>query len=341
MNNVTNLQKNIIIFGTPMLLIGLLVLLATSSILISNPKVLSFAITFDLLLITPVVYFLLIRKTSIPKTTVAPLLILGILVCTHILPQENHYFLNFFKTWVFPIVELSIFLIVIYHLRKTIKLFKLNKTQSSYDFFTTLKNTCYQVLPKAIVIPFVTEIAVLYYGFLNWKKSELKKNEFSYHKESGTIALLIATLFLIAIETVVFHILLTKWSNIAAYVLTFLSVYSGIQIFGFLKSMLRRPIVIKNNRIYLRYGMMCETTIEIKNIDSIEVSSKDIELNKDTRKLSFFGELESHNLIIRLKIENELIGLYGIKRKYKNIALYVDDKVVFKNRINKALSANN
>ena len=101
--------------------------------------------------------------------------------------------------------------------------------------------------------------------------------------------------------------------------------------------MFKRPISIENDRLYLRYGIMSETTIYIKDIDRVEISSKDIEINKETRKLSFLGELEGHNIIIRLKKENELIGLYGLKRKYKNLALYIDEKIEFKNRINNAL----
>ncbi|SFZ95275.1 hypothetical protein SAMN05428642_1224 [Flaviramulus basaltis] len=301
-----------------------------------NPDYLAIGITFDLLLTVPFIYFLLIRKTNIPKTTVVPFIILGVVLCSIILPSENQQYLNLFKTWILPIIELSVLSYVIYNVRKGIKSYK-QKKDLSFDFFTTLKNTCYEILPKNVVIPVVTETAVFYYGFIYWKKRELKENEFSYHKDSGTITLLIAIIFIIAIETVVLHILLTKWSSLAAWILTFLSIYSGIQIFGFVKSMFKRPISIENNKLFLRYGIMNETTIELKKIDNIEISSKDIELNKETRKLSFLGDLESHNIIIHLKEENELIGLYGIKRGYKNLALYVDNKVEFKNRINNAL----
>ncbi len=165
----------------------------------------------------------------------------------------------------------------------------------------------------------------------------IKENEFSYHKDSGTLSLLIAIIFIVAIETVVLHLLLVKWSSLSAWIFTFLSIYSGIQFFGFLKSMLKRPISIENDRLYLRYGIMKETTIDLKDIDSIEISSKDIALNKETRKLSFLGELESHNVIISLKKENTLTGLYGIKRGFKILALHIDDKVAFKNRIDNAL----
>ncbi|WP_346883910.1 hypothetical protein [uncultured Algibacter sp.] len=332
MNKTLNLQKNLIIFGVPFLIIGLMVLISKSSIFASNTNNLSIGITFDLLLTVPIVYFLLIRKTTIAKITIIPFLIIGVVVCTLILPQENQYYLNFFKTWLFPIVELFILSFVLYHVRKAIKHYKLNKNKS-FDFFTTLKNTSREILPKGIVIPIVTEIAVFYYGFIYWKKRPLKHNEFTYHKNSGTITLLIAIIFIIAIETFVLHTLLEKWNSIAAWGLTFLSIYSGIQCFGFLKSMLKRPILIDNDRLYLRYGIMSESTIHLKNIDSVELSSKDYERNKASIKLSILGELESHNVIIHLKEENTITRLYGIKRKYKNLALYVDDNVAFKNRI--------
>jgi len=336
MNGALNFRKTAIVFGVPLLLIGIMVLISKSSVFIANPESLSVGITFDLLLTLPLIYFFLVRKTSIPNITVIPLLIGGMVLCSLILPPENQYYLNLFKTWILPVVELTILSFVIFNVLKAVKYYKQNKTES-FDFFTTLKNTCYEILPRGVVIPVVTEIAVFYYGFIYWKKRKLKENEFSYHKDSGTITLLIAIIFIVAIETVVLHILLAKWSSIAAWILTFLSIYSGIQIFGFLKSMFKRPIAIENSRLYLRYGIMTETTIDLKDIDSIEISSKEILVDKETRKLSIFGELEAHNIIIRLKTENEIMGLYGLKRKYRNLACYVDDKMEFKNQINKAL----
>ncbi|WGK64828.1 hypothetical protein [Croceiramulus getboli] len=336
MNKAINFQKNLMIFGMPLLIIGIMVFITKSNIFAANSSSLSIGITFDLLLTVPLVYFLLIRKTNIPKATVVPILIVGIIICSLILPTENQYYLNLFKTWVLPIVELSILSFVIFNVRKGIKRYKLNKTKS-FDFFTTLLNTCYEILPKGIVIPVVTEIAVFYYGFVHWKKRKLKNNEFTYHKDSGTVTLLIAIIFIVGIETLTFHILLAKWNTTVAWILTFLSIYSAIQIFGFVKSMFKRPISIVNDKLFLRYGIMNETTIDLVNIDSIEISSKNIELNTETRKLSFLGELESHNVVIRLKKENTLIGLYGIKRTYNNIALHVDNKIEFKNQIDNAI----
>lgn len=336
MDKAVRLRSNLIIFGIPLFIIGLMVFIANSQIFVVNSNLLSTGITFDLVVILPLVYFLSIRKTSIPKTTVFPILIIGVIICSLLLPSENQFYLNLFKTWMLPIVELSILSFVVYNVSKGIKHYKQNKNQS-FDFFTSLKSTCYEILPKSFVIPVVTEIAVFYYGFIYWKQRKLNNNEFTYHKNSGTIALLSAIILIVAIETVTFHILLSKWNDAVAWIFTFLSIYSGIQILGFLKSMIKRPISIENNRLYLRYGIMTESTIDIKNIALVELSTKDVEYNKETRKLSFLGELENHNVIIHLKEENPIIGLYGIKRKFKVLTLYVDNDTEFQNQINNAL----
>ena len=71
MNRAIHINSNVINFGIPFALLGALILLMKSSFLNGN-DILNFAITADLLLTVPLVYFLLIRKSKIPKTTVIP-----------------------------------------------------------------------------------------------------------------------------------------------------------------------------------------------------------------------------------------------------------------------------
>ncbi|GGD53507.1 hypothetical protein [Muriicola marianensis] len=337
MNGTLNVYKSLVIFGVPISIIVLLVLLAKSSIFEAHPAPLSAGIIIDLLFTVPLIYFLLIRKTNIPRLTVLPFLIAGIVVCSLIIPSQNQYYLDLFKAWVLPLLELAVVFYVIYHLRKAIRRYRLHK-KGSVDFYTALKATCDEILPRGVVMPVVTEISVFYYGFISWKKRQINKDEYTYHKDSGTVSLLIAILLIVAIETVVLHILLAKWNLVAAWILTSLSIYSGLQLFGFLKSMYQRPIAIEKDALLLRYGMMCETSIKMDLIESIELSSGDQEWDRETRKLSFLGSLESHNVLIRLKEENELVRPYGITRTYKNLAFYVDDKAEFVNRVIRAVN---
>ncbi|WP_234423318.1 hypothetical protein [Aquimarina spinulae] len=331
----TKTHSNLVVFGVPVLLILLVVLITKSQIFASNTGALSIGITLDLLFTIPIVYFVLIKKKNIPKTTIVPFFILGMVIASYIIPQEHQSTLNWAKNWIFPFVELGVGVFVFYKVRQTIKRYKANAKQE-LDFFSALKETCGEIAPGKIAIFLTMELAVFYYGFVSWKKRILAENEFTYHKNSGTISLLAALIIIIGVETYVLHVLLLKWSVIAAWIASILSVYSSIQIFGFLKSIIKRPTTIEGDILHLRYGILSETTIDINNIASIEITNKEIEIDTKTIKLSPLGELENHNMLITLKKENMFSGLYGMKKTYTTIAFFIDDK----ERLKKMLESN-
>ena len=335
MNRTLNLSRNLITFGVPLSLLVILIFLIKSSILKGNDT-LNLAITADLLLTVPIVYFLLIRKTEIPKTTVVPVMIVGLLIGSYFLPKESQSYLTLFKTWALPVIELSILTFVVIKVRSAIKKYKGLKGMTP-DFYTALKNTCYEILPKKLVLPFATEVAVFYYGFINWKTREVNENEFTYHKNSGTPALFGAFILIIGIETFALHFLLTRWSLLAAWILTALSIYTAIQVFGFAKSLSKRPISINRDSLILKYGILNEVEISFLNIDKVELSRKSLEKDELTKTLSPLGEIESHNVIIHLKRENELVGLYGMIKKFKVLGLHIDEPKEFKRSMENAL----
>lgn len=335
MNSTLSLNKNVILFGIPLGLFGILILLI-QFFFSSGNTTLSLAITVDLLLTIPLVYFLLIRKSAIPKTTVIPVIIAGLFIGSYFLPKESQTYLALFKTWALPVIEVSILAFVIIKVRLAIRSYKRVKSNSP-DFFSALKSTCYEILPNKLVQPFATEIAVIYYGFINWKTREPQSNESTYHKKSGTPALLGVLIFMIVIETFAVHLLLANWSVLAAWILTGLSIYTAIQVWGFAKSLSKRPITINQSSLTLRYGILFETEISFSNIETIELSKKSLGKNELTNTLSPLGELESHNVVIHLNKKHELIGLYGMKKTFKVLGLHIDNPKEFKEKMENAL----
>ncbi len=328
MVNIQLKNRRLLIFGIPTLLFLSLVFLIKSTALISK-DLFNLGVTIDFLFTVPLAYYLLIRKTTIPKTTIVPVIVIGFLIGSNILPETHQTYFALFKRWGWPVLELSVLILVVVKVSNALRRVKNPRT----DFFISLKNTCNELFPKSVATFLIAEISVVYYGFFYWKKRKLDDNEFSYHKESGTLSLLFAILLIVTIETVVAHILLSKWTTTAAWIFTFLSIYSGIQIFGFLRSMLKRPYKVKNGKLLLTYGIMNETEIALNDIDTIELSSKTPELEDDIARLSFFGTLENHNVIIRLKKEGVLHGIYGRKKNYRTLLLHVDKKAEFEKRI--------
>ncbi|MDT0552167.1 hypothetical protein [Urechidicola vernalis] len=332
-----NHKNSIIAIATPIFLIGLMMLITQSALFKSNTSALAIGVSTDLILVIPLIYYMLVRKTKIPNITVVPLLFLCIAIGSYIIPTEEQSLINIFKSWGLPLIEIFILFTVIKKIRKGILLFK-TKKGTSPDFYNILKATCNELLPKGVSLVFVTEIAVFYYGFAKWTKRVLKQNEYSYHKKSGTISLLAGILLIIVIETIALHFLILKWSETAAWIVTFISIYTGLQIFGFMKSLSQRPYKIEKDALLLSYGIMNETRIEFNDIVVIDVTSKDLNENNLNRKLSFFGNLESHNVVLHLKSENTLISLYGIHRKFKTLAFFVDNPIEFEAQLNKAIN---
>lgn len=323
MNKALSTYRNWMIFAVPVLSFLLLITLinATSQ---QATNGLNLAFSLDLVLTVPLIYFLLIRKSSIPNTTVVPMMIIGLMIGYNFLPKDGQVYLDMFKTFVLPVIEIGVVGYALWSVCKAILQFKRDRGVAP-DFYSALKATCHQLYPSRIAGFLVMEIAVVYYTFVPWKKYVPKHNEYTYHKKSGSSAIVGAFMFLVLIETVVVHILLEKWSVVVAWILTLSSIYLILQMTAMFKSVSRRPIKIEDGILKLRYGIMAETEIVMTDIIEVEKSRKSIEKIDHAIKLSPLGDMESHNVILKLNKPHTLDGVYGIKKEYETIALFVDD----------------
>lgn len=318
-------------FAGPMLVLAIMLIalgVVSSTAFQTNPTELALAITVDLTLISPLLYFLLVRKSNVPTITVIPVFILGMIVTGLILPGQHHTTLNFIQTWILPLVELTAVSIITWKFLQLRKTFRQQSSQNM-DFFDAMKEAAGQVLPSKVSILLATEISTFYYGLINWKKRTLAPLEFSYHQKSGGVAILYAVLLIALVETIVLHLLIQGWSNIAAWVLTIISVYTAFQILGIVRSLSKRPTKLANGSLLLRYGILSEVMIPLDEIETIELSTKSKEWNQEVRKLSPLGDLESHNVILSVGEPMKISGLYGMKRSFKELAFYVDEPESF------------
>lgn len=327
----------LIVFGIPLGGLAALVVLMQLPLLQEN-NTLALALTVDLLLTIPLVYFLLIRKTEIPKITVFPILLLGVLLGTYYLPPQGQTYLDLFKFWGLPLIEISVLLLIGLKVNRAQKAYSKHKSLNP-DFYEVLKKVCQEEFPKKLASLLVSEMAVFYYGFVRWKKRAILPNEYTYHQKSGTPSLLLGLIMVIGIETVSLHFLLAKWSSVAAWILTGLSVYSGLQVIGFAKSLSQRPICCGPDKLLLRYGILNETKLPYTSIDAVVLSTESLKKEKYTRKISPLGDLESHNVIIHFNQIGILEGLYGFNKKFKTLALYLDEPQQFKAQLDLNIEA--
>ena len=311
----------------------LLIYLTKTSLFLEHPNELSLGVTLDFTLFIPLVYLLIIWKKDIPKITVVPVFILGLIVASFVLPENNQRALELIKTWILPIIEISVVTIIGFKVRKTIIEYKKQKN-SSLDFYDALTKTVREVLPKKMQGVFITEIAVFYYALFAWKKKTRSDREFTYHKGNGILMLLGVLIFLILFETFALHILLIRWSTTVAWIFSGISIYTAFQLIAFMKAILRRPILIKNESLHLRFGILNEVMVPIKQIEKIELTTKSPEDKSELKSLSLLKDIDPFNTVIHLKEPHSLKGLYGIERTFRVLTLHLDEKENFKECLN-------
>ncbi len=328
------IQYPILIFGLPLLLLAFLILLVRSSIFQQNPAELSFAITLDLLVTIPILYFLIIRKREIPKITVVSVFIVCTAIASFVIPIEHQAFLSQVKTFAIPFVELSVLTFVILKTRAIIRSFRDSDTEQ-LEFFDALSLACSKILPGRVGKLFATEISVIYYSFSKFVKKEIQPNEYTYFEKSGIKTVVYALIFIILIETFAVHLLVHKWYPTVALVLSLFSLYTCLQFFSLSKSMDRRLISIdyENQILHLRYGFFNQTSFPFADVKSIELNRRTLPEDSSIVPFSALGGFDSHNIIIHLKQEHTLHRIYGIENKFQALALYVDKKEEFVDKV--------
>ncbi len=332
-------KAQLLIYGLPLIIILSSIFLALSPLLNKHPD-LAVGITYDLTLIAPLVYFFLIRKKRIPNITTVPLFIVGVIIASFLLPEHQRYHLELVKKFLLPVIEVIFFSVIFYNVFQTAKAFKKNPNGNS-DFYLILKESAIKVVGYSkLAKVFTSEIAMFYYALCTWKKIKKPTNGFTNFKESGIIALLGVIIFIILIETFVIHILLMRWNETVAWVLTASSGYAAVQIFGHIKAVKRRYSVIEGNKLHLKYGLFGDIEFPLEDIEEVKLTSKDIEdKSRKVEKLALLKDIESHNVAIFLSKKHRVEKAYGLSKECDAILLHIDDKEEFAQIINNALQA--
>ena len=320
-----NIRKLLVFLIPATVFLGLYGLTLTNAFM-QDTALLSRAITLDLLLLLPLVHLILIRKTKISKLTVVPLFIIALFLGYKIIPDDQHNWLDVFKNFVLPIVELGVLTLIIFKVRKMVKVYK--SKSDHLDFYQALKIATSEVLPERISNVFLAEISAIYYAFFRWENKALRSNEFSYHKNSGTQALLFALILIVGVELLALHFLLINSVPLLAWVLSAISFYSAIQLFAFGKSLMARPYYLNKDTLMLNYGILAEAEIKIDNIKAVSELKMGVEID-EYKTLSPLKKLDQYNVLIEFNSSVELISIYGFKKQVDNLILFVDEKDEF------------
>ena len=287
-------------------LAGILAYLASTNAFGVNP-ILFNAVAIDLVVTLPFIYWLLIRKTKIPLTTIIPVSIAGYLLGKQVIPMEHQGYLEIAGNYVLPVIELGVILFLLYNIRSVRKSYLTYKIENEIP--EALQKALEIIYPKRLSSFLSHELLFFYYAIFCWGKRVLKKDEYSYHKDSGARAIYGVLLFLIIVETGVFHILIYPYAPIVAWILSILSIYSGFIFLGLSRSISKLPIKMDATSLRIRYGLINVADISFSSISKISLVKSSQE--SEFKQLSPLGSMEEPNILIHLIRSETLHTIYG------------------------------
>ena len=326
MTNTLNNYKLVLV--VPLVLISAMIAFTTTQFFLTHQSVLSSALTMDLVFSIPIIYYLLIRKKPISKFSVLTVMVVCISIASIIIPKNHQQLLSTIKYLVIPVSEILVLAVVLINALRFKNQFK-TTSSTNKNFYERIQLTCKETFPNKFGTILATEIGMLYYFFSPNKKVSYQKNEFTYFKKNGIKELIGALVFIIIIETTATHLLIHLWSPLVANLCSLSSLYLIIMLIAIFKSTKHHPIKINkiDKTINLKYGFLNQSTIDIGDITSIEKSRKST--NQQLMKLSAFKDFDGHNVIIHLSKPQTMRKLYGMKKEFDCIGLYVDEPETF------------
>jgi hypothetical protein len=284
-----------------------------------HPQTLSFAITCDLTLTVPLLFYLIVlRPTRRSALNLLPIFLASVAVAAYVLPRGHQEYLR----WVHvpaALAELAALYLLVRRVRQA-------TSAPSPD--AALR----QILGNETLYRIVRmELDIWRYGLLFWRQRPDTPSDsvqtFSYQTVGSWGTFIGVFLALGGIEAAVVHVLVQQWSQTAAWVLTALSVYGSLFLWADLQAVRMRPFVLTPETLQIRAGLRWEIEIPLNQIARVQrVGPRGYTRTRDDLEVLPIGDVQ---FLITVKEPASATGLFGIRRRFQRLGVSVDEPEVF------------
>jgi hypothetical protein len=291
-----------------------------------HPDIVSAGLLVDLLVTVPLAfYWLAVRRAGWPARTLIPLFLFSLTGAALVLPDQREMLKRLSEILSIP-AEIGLVTWITVRTARSLR-----STQGTEDMLERLKEVAREILPARRVAEAIAfEMAVLYYSLFAWRRrpqSPSGSKVFTYHRTSGYGAILFALLIVTLAEMIPVHILVTRWSPGAAWILTILSVYGLFWFVADYRATRLRPILLDDETLCVRTGLRWTIRIPRANI---------IALHRKAPKSEPFLRATlpmMKSLWIELTEPVTAQGPYGIEKRARWISVAVDDAKAFQEEL--------
>jgi hypothetical protein len=294
----------------------------------ASPEVVAPALAIDLVVGLPLLgWIFLVRTGKADVLVLAPLVILGLVIAEWWIP-DAHLDVSRWGTTIALVAEGLVVLTLVLRGRTLRREYRarLHRHVFARDAFQAALG---DVLGPRIAAAVASELGALWYAFAGWRRPRqpARGQAFAVHTRNGYPALLGALMMAVIAETVAVHLVVSRWSGTAAWILAGLSVYSGVWLLGDLLAARHNPTVVTDDDLHLRLGLRWKADVPRSRIRAITEVEPEGEDGSSPVNVAFWGDPD---LWVEFTEPVVLDGPYGIRRATRWIGVGVDDPAAFR-----------
>lgn len=290
-----------------------------------DARLVAIAITVDLVVVVPLAFYLLVaRRRGWPPVVLVPLVVASLFAAAFVLPKDQQQPLRAAEYAIAPL-ELALFGWLTWKVARSVKA---SRNDPFADPIERIRRAAFDLTHSERAAGIVaTEAASLYYGLLSWRAKPHAPEgatAFFHHERNGHGAKVFAFLLVMAAETFGFHLLLARWSPLAAWIATAGSLYTALWLCADWRATKLRPILSTEDTILVRVGL--RFTLEIPRTAIVAISRQKPAFGKEAVSLAFLG---SPSRWLLLDETYRARGPYGFERRVRALGIEPDDPAAF------------
>lgn len=292
---------------------GVCAALARSLAQLQAPSLVAAAIAIDLTLTAgALIWWLGVRRAGLPSIVVPIAVALGAAIATRI-PYAPTSALAAAGI----ALEVSILGVVVSRLPlilRTARAARLHGPIGALEVgFTTAR------LPARLAAILASEFGVLWLVLTGWAR-RAHRAEPALFSMRRTQWLLIAPIlgWLLIVETVAFHLLLARWSHLAAWLATASSLYALLWLTADWHAVRLHPVTVQDGTLWIRLGVRWRGQVPLSAVRAVTQISSRPEHACDLALLE-------PSVLVELHQPMELRGPFGLRRHADRIALTIDE----------------
>ncbi len=289
-----------------------------------QPSVLAIAITLDIAVGVPILFYLLVvRKDFLPLSSIVPVCVLSLLIVRFVLPTSEQSFLRF-SDFLIPAIELIVAAFLLIKLRCVIRDIRTARLECLY-FTDALRTGIRKSVKSDFVAAIVaSEVSMLYLVFAGWfakfRTSRPVVSVHSYHRKSNF--LFWPLMALVIVETFGLHLVISIWTPTGAWVFTAVSIYTLLWMIGHIHASRLQPVIVDDQYIYLRTGLVWRGQIALSNVSEVRKVTRADRQADGFVNVSLLGDPD---VVIVLRDPELLEGLFARKKEAMILGIALDD----------------